>query len=177
MGTGGELSGKKAASPGHDRAIEVGTAAEYLVCADLILAGYRAFTVAQGLPYDVMLDVAGRLIRVSVKSTRKASPRPDRENSRLCYQFGATRNKRNHRGKTSARPYTVADTDMMAFVALDIRRVAYAALTDKFVTGWHIDPPDTVRSDFDRLGRRNSQNRKRFEDFSLDRALRAMGVS
>lgn len=169
-GTRGERSGRKG------REIEIGTAAEYLVCADLIMAGYRAFPAAQGLAYDVILDVDGRLIRVSVKSAGRAAERPSRENSRLCYQFGATRNKRNSQGKTSARPYTAADTDMMAFVALDIRLVAYAALVDKFVTGWHIDPPHTPRSEFDRLGRRNGQNRKRFEDFTLDRALLAMGA-
>jgi hypothetical protein len=39
-----------------DRALELGKAAEHIVCADLILAGYRAFLADQGLPYDVVFD-------------------------------------------------------------------------------------------------------------------------
>ena len=41
--------------------LEVGKAAEHLVCADLITSGYRAFLSDQGLPYDILVDIDGRV--------------------------------------------------------------------------------------------------------------------
>ncbi len=58
--------------------LEVGKAAEHLVVADLILSGYRAYLTDQGLPYDVVVDVGGRLYRVQVKATRGLRPVPQR---------------------------------------------------------------------------------------------------
>ena len=49
-------------------ALEIGKAAEHLVCADLIIQGYRAYLSDQGLPYDAVVDVSGHLIRVQIKS-------------------------------------------------------------------------------------------------------------
>ena len=51
--------------------LELGKAAEHLVCADLIMQGYRAFLSDQGLPYDILVDVQGVFVRVQVKATRK----------------------------------------------------------------------------------------------------------
>ncbi|HYF40895.1 MAG TPA: group I intron-associated PD-(D/E)XK endonuclease [Ramlibacter sp.] len=158
------------------RAIEIGTAGEHIVCADLILAGYRASIAAQGLPYDVIADINGWVLRIAVKSTLRATKRPEREGARICYQFCATRTKRDSKGKTSARRYTPADADIVAFVGLDKRCVAYVALTaDARLTSWHVQPPGEQRAELDRLGRRNGQNKKHFEDFPLAAALAALG--
>jgi len=54
--------------------LQAGKAGEYLVCADLIVKGYVAFPSEQGLPFDVVLDVQGRLLRVQVKTTRRLRP-------------------------------------------------------------------------------------------------------
>ena len=67
------------------RSIEIGTAAEHLVCCDLLLAGTVAFMSSAGLPYDVVANLNGRLIRIAVKSTLRAKPRPAREGSRVCW--------------------------------------------------------------------------------------------
>jgi hypothetical protein len=40
----------------RSRELEMGKAAEHLVCADLLMKGYNAFLSAQGLPYDVVID-------------------------------------------------------------------------------------------------------------------------
>lgn len=72
-----------------------GTAGEYIVCADLILSGFVAYTTSQGLPYDIALDVGGKLLRIAVKSTRKAKPRPAREGSVIRYQFAVCRARRH----------------------------------------------------------------------------------
>ena len=107
------------------RALEVGAAGEHLVCADLLLSGYRAFLASQGAPYDVIVDLAGKLVRIAVKSTRGPRPRPGRPGSRGCYSFAIGRRKRDHLGKTSARAYEPTDVDIVAVVALDIKQVGY----------------------------------------------------
>jgi len=160
----------------NNRNIEIGTAAEMIVCADLILCGHRAFLSSQGLPYDVVLDIGTRLLRVTVKGTLAAAVRPAREASRVCYQFAALRSKRLKTGRSVTWAYTSNDADVFAFVALDRRIVGYVPIKDRLITSWHVDPPGTTKSPLDRLGRRNSQNRKHFEDFTLAHALRALGV-
>ena len=67
--------------------LEVGKAAEHLVCADLIMSGYRAFLSDQGLPYDILVDVDGALLRVQVKSTRKPKNHDPRTRATPGYFF------------------------------------------------------------------------------------------
>lgn len=40
--------------------LAAGAAGEHLVCADLLLQGYRAFLSDQNCPYDVAVDVGGQ---------------------------------------------------------------------------------------------------------------------
>lgn len=117
------------------RMIEIGTAGEHIVCADLIMSGHRAFITAAGLPYDVVADVDGRLLRVAVKSTTAPRPRSGRTLTRPCYQFGILRS-----GK---RRYTEADADVVALVGLDRRLVAYIACVE-CPTIMHLDEPGPV---------------------------------
>ena len=49
--------------------LELGRAAEHLACADLLLGGWHAFHTAQGMAYDLAVDVGTRLLRVQVKAT------------------------------------------------------------------------------------------------------------
>jgi hypothetical protein len=109
----------------HRRAIEIGAAGEHLVCADLLLQGYRAFQASQGAPYDVVVDLFGRLVRITVKSTTGPVRRPGRPTSRGCYVFCIGRGKRDKQGKTSRRSYDAADVDVVALVALDTNQIAY----------------------------------------------------
>lgn len=108
------------------RALAIGTAAEHLVCADLILAGYRAFMVGAGLPYDVAIEYQGRLFRVQVKSTAFAKPTPGRPKSTLSYMFHVRR-----AGKGAKRIIADSEFDLLALVALDIRVVAYVPFGTK----------------------------------------------
>jgi hypothetical protein len=108
-------------------ALELGKAAEHLVCADLILSGYRAFLSDQGLPYDVLVETGGRIIRVQVKGacfTRNMNA--DGKNERFGYTFNVRR-----RGKNGKSTRLSADhCDLVACVALDIRTVAYLPLAE-----------------------------------------------
>lgn len=58
--------------------MQAGKAGEYLVCADLILKGFVAYPSEQGLPYDVVLDCGGKLLKVQVKATRTHKQTPQR---------------------------------------------------------------------------------------------------
>lgn len=119
----------------HER-MEVGKAAEHLVCADLILLGFRAFLADQGLPYDVVVDVEHRLLRIQVKAT--ASLYPD---GRGVYRF----NPRRKLGGDRARRPGLRDCDLYAFVALDRRVIGYLAVLD-VPQCLEVFPPGTVIS-------------------------------
>jgi hypothetical protein len=100
--------------------LQVGKAGEYLVCADLILRGLVAYPSEQGLPYDVVADIHGRLLKIQVKTTRKTGPVPQRKNHTAAYKFNI-----NRCGKGGKKGYSEDDFDLMALVALDTKTVAY----------------------------------------------------
>lgn len=100
--------------------LAAGAAGEHLVCADLLLQGYRAFLADQNCPYDVAVDVGGKLIRIQVKATRGARAIPQRVGHFPGYMWNVRR-----AGKAGRRVYGVDDFDLLALVALDLRRIAY----------------------------------------------------
>lgn len=103
--------------------LAAGVAGEHMVCADLLLRGYNAFLTDQNCPYDVAMEVGGRLIRIQVKTTRKERAIPQRKSHTPAYLFHIRRC-----GKGGRRSYDERDFDAMALVALDIRKVAYIKL-------------------------------------------------
>lgn len=106
-------------------ALEIGKAAEHLVCADLILKGYRAFLSDQGLPYDVVVDLGDRFVRIQVKATlRPKNPAPKTRLTR-GYFFHVRR-----AGKNGRRRYPPNAFDIFALVALDLRAIAYLRSND-----------------------------------------------
>ena len=105
--------------------LEVGKAAEHLVCADLIMSGYRAFLSDQGLPYDILVDVDGALLRVQVKSTRKPKNHDPRTRATPGYFFHLRR-----AGKGGRRRYPENAFDLYALVALDRQPIAYLPAAD-----------------------------------------------
>lgn len=159
-------AGNRVTSHVGDRAMEIGEAAELLVCVDLLLAGFKAFQSSQGLPYDVVAQIDDRLVRIAVKANQRPRARPEREGGRVCYQFGLTRSSTN-KYRPSAR-YTLTDCDLVALVAIDIRSVIYVPpKSGWWPTGFHVDPP---MSDYS--GRsRNGLSRKTWEAFPLSAAL------
>lgn len=100
--------------------LDVGTAGEYLVCADLILSGFRAFMTTQSCPYDVAVEIDGRIVRVQVKTTRTVRAIPQRKIYTPAYLFHIKRC-----GKGGNKQYEKNDFDIMALVALDIKQIAY----------------------------------------------------
>lgn len=127
---------------GHDdskqRALEIGKAAEHLVCADLILAGYRAFLSDQGLPYDVLIDAGDRLIKIQVKSTYEPR-RVEGINWTKKYIWNVRR-----AGKGGTRKISGDEFHILALVALDTRMIAYMPISDNVPTYVMIRPPGPV---------------------------------
>lgn len=118
----------KTLASGPANALEIGKAAEHIACADLILQGYRAYLSDQGLPYDVVVDLAGHLIRVQIKSTcftRNINIQRPLVPEKLAYFFEIRR-----RGKFGSKRLSNTDCDIVALVALDIKIVAYLPIKE-----------------------------------------------
>lgn len=122
-----------------------GAAAVHIVCADLLLSGYRAYVAAEGLHYDVVLDVGARLFRVQVKSTRYQRKRKQRPGCPLAYQFLTNRGHRPDipGGKSSPKRYDASHADIIACVAIDLRAVAYLPVKGQMRTAVHLFAPGT----------------------------------
>lgn len=113
-----------ASDPRH--ALEIGKAAEHLVCADLIIQGYRAYLSDQGLPYDVVVDLEGHLIRVQIKSScfsKEVNPLGAIKKQAYFYEI-------RRRGRGGSKRLSNRDCDIVALVALDIKIIAYLPITD-----------------------------------------------
>ena len=100
--------------------LQVGKAGEYLVCVDLILNGYVAYPSEQGLPYDIIADVNGKLLKIQVKSTRKATNTPQRTQRIPTYRFALRRC-----GKGGRKKYQNNEIDLIAFVSLQNKKIGY----------------------------------------------------
>lgn len=137
--------------------LDVGTAGEHLVCADLLLSGLTAFRTDQNCAYDIAVDLGGRLIRLQVKSTRSARVRQQRSDSSPTYRWHVRR-----AGKGGRRNYGDDEFDLLALVALDIRQTAYV-------------PPSLKRTIFD-VQAPGTSNGKQFSDYSFTRALFEIGA-
>ena len=153
-----EIEARRAPSPtirgplGALTDLAAGTAAEHLVCADLLLVGYLAFLADQNCPYDVAVDLGERLVRVQVKSTR-ALRRIPRGEQLLAPVYSFT----VKRAKGAKRRYAPGEFDVLALVALDIRKIAYLGPSQHRQLV-HIKPPGT-------------QGGKQFEEFPFAAAI------
>lgn len=119
--------------------LELGKAAEHLVAADLILQGHRAFLADQGLPYDVLVDVDGRILRLQVKATRGQRAIAQRVLTTPGYHFHVRRC-----GKGGRRLYADTEFDLVAFVALDIRVIAYMPFAEAVRQVIILRPPGVI---------------------------------
>lgn len=105
--------------------LQIGKAGEYLVCADLILKGFTAYPSEQGLPYDVVLDIDGKLIKVQVKTTETYRIIPQRNTDTKAYIFNVKR-----KGKNGNKRYGSDEVDLFALVCLNNKTIGYVKNTD-----------------------------------------------
>lgn len=97
--------------------LQIGKSGEHLVCSDLIAKGYNAFLSDQGLHFDIIIEHNGILKTMQVKTTTKLFSYKKSQN---IYRFGM---RTGHGGK--GHGIRKAECDYYAFVALDIRTIAY----------------------------------------------------
>ena len=138
--------------------LEIGKAAEHLVCADLIMSGYRAFLSDQGLPYDILVDIGGSLLRVQVKSTRKPKNHDPKTRSTPGYFFHLRR-----AGKGGRRRYPENAFDLYALVALDRNAIAYLPAVDLRVPGERYLQNGSMNREFQAASFRHALNRLGFD--------------
>lgn len=143
---------------GLSRELQIGKAAEHLVVADIILQGYSAFLADAGLPYDVVVDVDGALLRVQVKATMGGMPtRPH------VYRFGLRAGKGVRRRQSGT-------ADLFAFVALDTKAVAYvpSSVVSRPDGSYFLAVEFTSRSEPVRVGQRGKMQGygRRLSDFA-----------
>jgi hypothetical protein len=109
----------------NDNDLMIGVAGEHLVCFDLIAKGFTAFMTEQGLPYDLIADINGKLTKIQVKTTRTHSATAQRKNHYPSYTFNIRKC-----GKGGRSFYSSDDVDLFALVCADTRQVGYVAMHD-----------------------------------------------
>lgn len=131
--------------------LAIGRAAEYLVCADLLLAGFNCFPTDQGLAYDLILEATGRLWRIQVKAclgTRNVNAKGI--NPRLAYSWNIRRRGKDGKGHRLSREHC----DIIALVALDCRAIAYIPVDSHKATIQLSPPSSAVKAINGRIGHR-----------------------
>jgi len=98
----------------------IGIAGEHLACFDLISKGYTTFMTDQGMPYDLIIEVDGRLLKVQVKTTRTHKSTPQRKNHYPSYMYHVRKC-----GKGGRSQYSDKDVDLFALVCVETKQVGY----------------------------------------------------
>jgi hypothetical protein len=115
----------------------VAKAGEYLTAFELTARGFDVSIAAEGLSYDLLAQIANRLLRVQVKTA--ARPVWDQ---RYVFQTQLG----SHKGPHRSRVYAGDDIDLFALVALDLKRVAFISRKD-------VEGRSVLKIDFRRFGR------------------------
>lgn len=97
-----------------------GRAGEHLVCADFLLNNIPCFIVEGKSHYDMIADVSGMLLKIQVKATSQYRSRSQIKNLTPVYFFQARKY-----GKGARLSYQKGDADIIAYVALDSKKIAY----------------------------------------------------
>ncbi len=118
----------------------IGKAGEHLVVSDLILKNKNSFLAGEGLPYDVVFEHNGKLIKLQVKTCM--APRKNRRVYVYSLQNGKSK---------SRKEYQESEIDMFALVALDTKEIAYINLrnTKSIIEIRSSKDIGTYKSDFD----------------------------
>ena len=144
--------------------LQCGKAGEYLVCADLIIKGYVAFPSEQGLPYDVVMDHNGRLLKIQVKTTRGLRQLAQRKIPIRAYQFNIKRCGKRNIKKTNSQ-----SCHLFALVALDTKQIGY--LANKDVKETMNFRPEHLRGNFKDENTNRKVTGSYLSDLTLEKAL------
>lgn len=102
--------------------LHAGRAGELIAATEFLYRGYDCSLSDQGMPYDLVCDIEGKLFKVQVKTTRKPELIPGRGKGLELYRFWVSRC-----GKGGKQKYSTVDVDLFAVVALDTKQVGFIA--------------------------------------------------
>lgn len=143
---------------------QIGMVSEMMVMKSFFMAGHSAFVATPHLPYDLVADVDGLLIKVQVKCVTGPTKRMISSANRP-YLFNLLRKTQNGRRFR----YKPTDFDIFAFVALDIEQIAFIPSTRVLKAN-----TTTIYAD-DYVARTDSKpSVKRFGDYPLHKAIKAI---
>ncbi|MEB5922768.1 PDDEXK-like family protein [Franconibacter daqui] len=101
--------------------LEMGKCGEYYAIFKLVKQGFICFPSDQGLPYDIVVEVNGRLLKGQVRSTLKMR---DYGKSKSVYRFGT------RTGKGYGRAASTDICDFYAFVVIDEEKIAFMSTSE-----------------------------------------------
>jgi len=99
---------------------QIGKAGEHLVCADLILKNLSISMADEALPYDVLLDIGYKILKIQVKTTVTHKQSNQWRGVNEAYIFGVKR-----KGANSIKRYAENEVDVFALVVLETKQVGY----------------------------------------------------
>ena len=99
---------------------QIGKAGEYMVCADLLLKGLNVSPAGETLPYDLLLDVGNRILKIQVKTTQIHKRTNQWKGINNAYVFSIKR-----KGSSGLKKYDDNEVDIFAVVTLDTKQIGY----------------------------------------------------
>lgn len=105
--------------PHHSKELNIGRAGQFLTLFDLLYKGVNAFSTDEGMNYDIIAEVDGRLVKIQVKTT-STNRLHSRNSVNPIHLFHVRR-----AGKNANRMYEPSEFDGFALVALDLKEVFY----------------------------------------------------
>lgn len=108
----------------ESKELRIGRAGQHLVMFDLLSKGFCCCQTEEGMPYDIVVDVNGLMIRLQVKTTTQPS-RMNHEYRTATYLFHVRR-----AGRKGRREYALGEFEGFALVCMDTRSVWYYPFTE-----------------------------------------------
>ena len=99
---------------------QIGKAGEHFVCADLILKGFAVSMAEEALPYDILLDIGHKIIKIQVKTTETYKLTNQWKGRTEAYIISVKR-----KGSNGLKRYQTNEIDIFAVVTLDTKQVGY----------------------------------------------------
>ncbi|MCY2161672.1 hypothetical protein OW894_24825 [Klebsiella pneumoniae] len=106
---------------GYVSELEMGKCGEYYAIFKLAKQGFVCFPSDQGLPYDIVVEANGALLKGQVRSTLKMR---DYGKSKSVYRFGM------RTGKGNGRATPMNWSDFYAFVVIEEEKIAFMTTTE-----------------------------------------------
>ena len=162
-----DIGALKLLSSSPENALDIGKAAEHLVCANITLRGVKCYLSDQGLPYDVVADVGGKLIKIQVRSScfpKNINLRGKCE--RIAYTFNVRRRGKDGKGERLNNTHC----DIVALAAIDITKIAYLPVFEVGQT-FQVDSPE-----FPFKGMRRGRAPLSIDEYTFIRSIRRLNI-